>query len=298
LVSNLDTMLDRNAAPKIRNSFHRRARKYAKEVQHHLVGVLGVFRAHNVAMFHVGRVGSMVLATMLGQHRRIYWPGEVFEKEHSRYMKAVDVGTYTLPTTLPTDPLKILRTEMRAAGHRTFGFEMKFLEDHHLKVIGLELEGCIDALSKLGFDRYVVLTRRNLLRRLVSGAVLRKTGQAHIPISQERQKMRFHFDLRRVPIGANYYDLVDAIKLIEEGYARLSRALIGKTICELIYEDHISNDPLVAYRKLIAFMQLEPAAPKVMFRRTNPDPLDVMIENYDEIRARLEDTPYKWMLAG
>jgi hypothetical protein len=244
-------------------------------------------------MFHVGRVGSTVLASMLGQHRRIYWPGEVFEKEHSRYMMMVGTGGYTVST----DPLKILRMEMRAAGPRIFGFELKFLNELHLQVIGLDLENCIDALSRLGFDQYVVLKRRNVLRRLVSGFVHREGGQLHVRVGQEPQKMRFHLDLHRFPFNENFYDIVDAIKLIEESHEHLSRALTDKNVCELNYEDHISDDPLVAYHKLMAFFQLEPAEPKILFRKTNPYPLEDIIENFDELCARLENTPYKWMLS-
>jgi hypothetical protein len=272
-------------------SIDRRARKYVKAA---LNPFLCIFRPGNVAMFHVGRVGSTVLGSMLRQDRRIHWPGEVFEREHMRYTKAVKAGGYTRLK----DPLKILRTEMRAAGHRTFGFETKFLDEHHLKVIGLDLESYIDALSRLGFDRYVVLTRRNILRRLVSGIVLRETGRAHVLATQAHERRRFHLDLNGIPLGARSFDVVDAIQMIEEGHERLSRALAGKKVCELNYEDHISDDPFVAYRRLMTFMGLEPGQPTIAFRKTNPDPLSETIENYDELLAALETTPYKWMLTG
>ncbi|WP_159586513.1 hypothetical protein [Chelativorans xinjiangense] len=270
-------------------SISHHTRRYAKAV---LNPLLGLFRPGNVAMFHVGRVGSTVLVGMLQQHRRIYWAGEVFQKEHNRYMKAAGSGAYSLPK----DPLKDLRTEMREARNRMFGFETKFLDEHHLRVIGVDLERYVDTLSELGFDRYVVLKRKNILRRLISGVVLRDTGQFHIRADQKRQKRRFHLDLHRIPLGARYLDLVDAIRMIEEGHEHLDRLLAGKQVCALNYEDHISDDPFVAYRKVVAFMGLEPGEPKILLRKTNPDPLEDMIENYDELQAMIGKTPYRWML--
>ncbi|MFC6490472.1 hypothetical protein [Nitratireductor sp. GCM10026969] len=264
-------------------------RRYAKAV---LNPLLGIFRPGNVAMFHVGRVGSTVLVGMLQQHRRIYWAGEVFQREHDRYMEAVASGGYSLPE----DPLKVLRTEMREARNRMFGFETKFLDEHHLKVIGLDLERYVDTLSELGFERFVVLKRKNVLRRLISGAVLRETGQFHIRADQKRQKRRFRLDLHRIPLGARYLDLIDAIRMIEEGHERLDRLLAGKQVCELNYEEHISDDPLVAYRKVMEFMGLEPCKPEILLRKTNPDPLSDMIENYDELREMVGKTSYRWML--
>lgn len=276
-------------AESLRPPIGHKARRYAKVV---LNPLLGMFRPGNVVMFHVGRVGSTVLAGMLQQHERVYWAGEVFQREHDRYMKAVQSGSYDLPK----DPLKVLRTEMREARNRMFGFETKFLEEHHLKVIGLDLDRYVDTLSELGFDRYIVLKRRNILRRLISGVVLRNTGQFHIRADQERQKRRFRLDLHRIPLGARHLDLVEAIRMIEDGHERLDRALAGKRVCELTYEDHISDDPFVAYRKVMAFMGLEPGKPDILLRKTNPDPLEEMIENYDELRAVIEKTPYRWML--
>ncbi|TWG97929.1 hypothetical protein L598_000200000680 [Mesorhizobium sp. J18] len=269
-------------------SISRQTRKYAKAVLNPLLGML---RPGNVAMFHVGRVGSTVLVGMLQQHRRIYWAGEVFQREHDRYMKAAE-GSYSLPK----DPLKELRAEMREARNRMFGFETKFLDEHHLKVIGLDLERYVDTLSELGFERFVVLKRKNILRRLISGAVLRETGQFHIRAGQKRQKRRFHLDVHRIPIGARHLDLIDAIRMIEEGHARLDSLLAGKQVCQLNYEEHISDDPFVAYRKAIEFMGLKPEKPDILLRKTNPDPLEETIENYDELREMIGDTPYRWML--
>jgi hypothetical protein len=254
--------------------------------------LLGVFRPANVAMFHVGRVGSTVLAGMLQQHRRISWSGELFEKEHSRYMKAVASGSYELPK----DPLKILRTEMRAARNRVFGFETKFLDEHHIKVIGLDLEAYVAKLSDLGFGSFIVLKRKNILRRLISGVVLRDRDVHHIRASKEWRKSNFHLDLCGIPLGASRLHLVDAIRVVEEGHERLDRLLAGKRVCQLNYEEHISDSPAVAYRKVVAFMGLKPGEPEILLRKTNPGPLQEMIENYDELRAALDGTPYRWML--
>lgn len=270
-------------------SIRLQTRRYAKAVLNPLLGML---RPGNVAMFHVGRVGSTVLAGMLQQHRRIFWAGEVFQREHDRYMDAAESGTYVVPQ----EPMKVLRMEMREARNRMFGFEMKFLEEHHLKVVGLDLEHYVDALSELGFERYVVLRRKNVLRRLVSGVVLRDTGQFHIRSDKERRKRRFHLDLNRIPLGARYLNLVDAIDMIEGGHERLDRLLADRQVCNITYEEHISDDPFVAYRKVVDFMGLEPGQPDVLLRKTNPDPLEDMIENYDELRAAVEKTPYRWML--
>ena len=65
---------------------------------------------------------------------------------------------------------------------------------------------------------------------------------------------------------------------------------------QLTYEEHISIDPTVGYRAVCDFLGLQ-APPVVMrLRKTNPFPLQDIVQNWDEVVDALSGTEYAWML--
>ena len=66
----------------------------------------------------------------------------------------------------------------------------------------------------------------------------------------------------------------------------------------MIYEDDILNaGPIVAYEKVCSFLWLSPSKVQVKIGRTNPFPLEEIIENYEDIVKTLSTTKYSWMLS-
>lgn len=243
-------------------------------------------------MLHIGRVGSTVLAEMLDQHSQIKWDGEVLEPEHGRYMVAATEDSYRLPD----DPLWQLKYGPVGASTKWYGAEIKFMREHHLRVTGMDLADLIAALEAMGYVKFIVMRRLHLLRRCLSGAILRHKGYAHRRTNEAERKNRIYFDLNAVPLGRYNYPLLDCFDMIESQYRELDELLAERNVLQLVYEQHIEPGPTLAYNECCAFLGLEPEPAEVTQSSVNPHPISELVENYDDVAKLLRDTRHAWML--
>ena len=103
---------------------------------------LSILRPGSVAMFHIGRSGSIVLGDMLNQHPRVVWDREIYAPRRLGW----EEETAMKPGDLTVDPAKLLRRRMALAGKRYYGFEAKFF---HLELAGVGLSDYIEQLPGL-----------------------------------------------------------------------------------------------------------------------------------------------------
>lgn len=254
-----------------------------------LLPLASLGRPGNIVMFHTGRSGSTVLGDLLGQHAGIFWDGEIFQNSSSLWLprkKRKDPGR-------TQQAARHLRSRMRLAGRCFYGVEMKFM---HLSWIGMSLEGFLALTRRLKFSHYVILRRRNQLRALVSSLVADATGSFHNRKEGHTAPTRIRIDVENVSRSKEPLSLPDYFTRQNEEFESLLRQLAGERVLSLVYEDDIEKDPSVAYRRVIAFLGLEPTPVQVNLRRTNPFPLSEIIENVDDVKAALLGTPFEWML--
>lgn len=236
-------------------------------------------------MFHSGRSGSSVLGLMLEETRRIVWGGELYDT-------LVTEGT--LPVAGDSEaPFRYLQRHMVHAGSRYYGFEVKFL---HLDALGLSSADYLERIENLGVDHFIVLRRRNTLRVLVSVIIAAQDGPYH-QSSDTPSKLRQAI----VPIEKTLRDgstrsLVERIREREDEYAVLEQALVGRKVLRLTYEDDISDDPRIGYRRICSFLGIKAGDVPVRLSKTNPFPLRETIANVDEVEEALEGSPFEWML--
>ena len=229
-------------------------------------------------MFHVGRSGSTVLADQLGQHPAMSWARELFDPKRRRLT--------------PTKAAVLLDREMEAAGDRRFGFEVKF---YHLTAAGLGLATLLPALDRRGFGHFLVVRRRNLLRKIVSSQLARRTGRWHLPLDRPPELRQVHLDLQATRMDGATAPLRTIIEGYEQGFRELEAALAGRKVLELYYEDHIAPDPGAAYRRAAAFLGLPEHPAAVRLRPTTPWPLSAIVSNFGELQRHLAETPHAWM---
>jgi hypothetical protein len=110
-----------------------------------LAGVLTPFRPGNVAMFHLGRSGSTVVANLLHQHHDIYWASELYEPIFGKWRKS-NAGVDVVGE-MPQDAVDILRSSSRQAIHHFYGFEMR---PYHFRLIGYSPEDFLKHLDTIG----------------------------------------------------------------------------------------------------------------------------------------------------
>jgi len=191
---------------------HTSPRKTAKRFGLHIASpVLALTRPANVAMFHIGRVGSTVVTEMLGQHSRIDWAGE-FHHRRSVKLWQSHLGE--------DDPIRRLRMRMALAGLQVFGYETKYIDGGDLDRLGLELEPYLESLKGLGYTRFILLERENLLRRFVSAKVGRERGgQWHT--RKEANLTHIRLDLDNVVDGNLERPLLKWFERIEQNRRHL-----------------------------------------------------------------------------
>jgi len=252
--------------------------------------LLAPWRAGGVAMFHVGRSGSTVLADLLAQHRRVFWDGEIYE----RMFRDWERDGFTLGDEhIPADPVDYLRRRLKRSGRKWYGFEVKF---HHVRYTHYALDAYVQGLLDLGVSHFIVLERRNYLRKLISYYAWLRTGRTHHARGDEAKLTSVRLDVERVPMHLTHKPLLTFMADYRDSFARLRELLADRPMVDLSYEEDLSDDPCVGYRKVCELLELEPQEVAVRLSKTNPFALREMIENYDEVAAALRGTEFEWML--
>lgn len=257
-------------------------------------------RRGNVVMFHVGRSGSSVLADLLNQHSDIYWDGELFsgcygETEGQMRQRGFNTRSrWNSSTFFPHDPVGFVHSRMPLAGFKAYyGFETKF---YHLTCNNLALPDFVACLGELGFTHFIVLERRNLLRKIVSSVIARANRRYHRSEQQEAVLTQVHLDPDKIEIDSNSRPLLDYLREWESCFAELERLLEQRTKLWLTYEQDILADPLNGYRRCCGLLGVRPCQATVRYGRTNPFPVRQAITNWRQIAQVLSGTAYEWML--
>lgn len=255
-----------------------------------------------VAMFHTGRCGSTVLGEMLAAQGEVFWAGEIFEDMPGRYgalARAPDAPARILRRSQaePRSLRALVRPGEYPSRYRVYGCETKYRTDQHLRPewVNLDLPAYIALLEAQGFGRFIVLQRHNHLRKLASGITGKRSGLWHTrtavrgpaPVALPIEDFRF---------GPWRGTLLQCLEDLDAQHAHLLAALAGRQVLRLSYEEHISDDPAVAYRAVCAFLGLAARPVRSTLTKTNPFPLRDIVSNWDAVAAALAGTPYAWML--
>lgn len=246
--------------------------------------VLARLRPANIAMLHIGRVGSTVVTGMLHQHTQIYWGGEFFHPDSlDRWQNMFGEES----------PERLLRLVMPAARRGFFGFDCKMFADPAR--LHLSTEQFIQSLLELKFDHFIFLERKNLLRRFISIEVGKRRGTWHLTDGAP-ELIRVRVDPKH-PIKRNATkSLIDWFEDYTSVYDAARRQVAAYPTLNLTYEEDVLPGPHTAYEKICAFLGVAPEEPVIKRKKISPFPLEDLLTNYEEVNVYLQDTPYAWML--
>jgi len=246
-----------------------------------LYGPLSMLRDLNICMWHTGRCGSTVIADLIMQDGRITWGGELLEGVSKRWSQN------TISNDISEKIYRKIKKVQMIAGWRPFGFEMKLW--HH-KRLELEFDQVYSIVQKLGFNKHIILERKNYLRQAVSWHVARARGQTHLKKGQQRE-------LVKIKLNVNEDSrLLYGLRLYTDYYKELREKLPEESLY-LCYEDDIQSDPNEGYRKIMEHLNYSPKRDvSTQHVKTNPYKLADVIENFDEVGNYLKDTPFHWMV--
>lgn len=243
-------------------------------------------RKANVFMPHIGRVGSTVLADLLNQHSQIHWDGEFYPKQNERYLKIIS-----------ENPIKLLEIKMTQNITDYYGFELKSLEKqlYGKNAVNQNFDLFLKNIEKLNFNHFILLERKNYLKQFISYKFAKKTKIHHIK-KDTKNINTLEVNPQKSLWFGKYKTLFKHFEYLDSFYENTKNILKQKKTLFLTYEDDILQNPIIAYKKVCDFLNIENQNPKVNLKRTNPYPLSDIIENYDEMEQYFKNTKYEWML--
>lgn len=241
-----------------------------------------------VALLHQHRCGSTVLGGMLGAHPRITWRSEVITYHRLAYERAhgSEAGWTCAPAAL-------IRAHRRGHPWGWFGCEVT---TRNARDLGLSLEATVDMLRRLGFRRFVVLERRNHLRRYLSSLVGEARGRLHLEAGRLAGATAVALDPESTGLSRDRLPLLEVLRRDTDEVARLLELTAPLERLHLVYEDDLRADPAVGYARVCRYLGEEPVAVAPATARTSPFPVADILSNYDEVAALLAGTPFEWML--
>jgi hypothetical protein len=240
----------------------------------------------HIAMFHNGRCGSTVLGNMLDQHPSIKWDGEIYEPEGALYYK------YGIRADA-VDPVGFLRKRITEATKPRYGFEIK---PYQARRVNLPIEKLIASLDELGFKHFVMLQRRNSLRKVVSSLVAKNSSRWHVSAGSAVSLTKIRLNVDAVRTDHTEKPLVELLRGYESDMRDIEWRLTGRSVLKLSYEDDIETDPQAGYRKMCGFLGVFPVPALIQLGRTTPFLLSEILENHDEVAATLRGTEFEWMI--
>jgi hypothetical protein len=256
---------------------------------------LSNFRPGNIVMFHMGRCGSTVLGDLLKQHSKIYWDGEMYSTYIRNWRKQKQEAPDTSTVNLEPEAFQLLKDRMVMAGSRFYGCEVKF---HHIKEANIEIPDYIEYISHLKFNKFIVLTRRNFLRSIISNKIMYEmpVKKTHMRSDDKAQIKKTTIDISDTGYNGYRKNLYDHLEEHENNYKNLDILLENKQVLRLSYEDDISEDPKYSYHKVCHFLDIKPKDSLVRLGKTNPFKISEMLINFNEVEEYLCRTKFEWML--
>jgi LPS sulfotransferase NodH len=134
--------------------------------------------------------------------------------------------------------------------------------------------------------KIIHLIRRNRLRTVISLEIAFKTGQWTKSVkgnSGELKEKRLRLDPSK---------LIKRLEQIEEGEATARARFRDRQILEVVYEELVQS-PKSGFEAAGAYLGVDGIDPsRIRLRRQNPETLQQLIINYDEIEAALRNTRF------
>lgn len=237
-----------------------------------------------VCMLHLGRSGSTVLGDLLDQNPYVGWDGEIYEPGRQLWRAGLD-------------PVGLMQTRAAATRSGFYGFELK---PFHARLVGRSIDELVPALAAAGVTHWLVLKRRNYLRKLASTAMARVTKQWHrrgtqAPPTPANMAVRVRIDPQAHFIDAETRPIREFFEGYDRFFAEVDDLLASRDVLRLSYEGDLQHEPAAGYRKVCRFLDVAPMPVTVRYAPTTPFALAEVIENLADVQESLHGTSWAWM---
>ena len=241
---------------------------------------------HKIMMVHPGRCGSTVIGNLLKQHFNIFWAGEIYtpSQEWVKNNPATTFADFAKEQNISEKVMEILTNSVNSTDRPYYQFTIK---SYQFKLFNCSFTDCVEQVCRAGFEYFIMLERKNILRIIVSSQISIKIQRWHINKAENQE-------LLKVNIRSD--NILNILAWHKTHIQEIEKALIGRNVLKLNYEDDIENDPKKAYLRICDFIGIKPQKVVVDLFKTNPFPLPDIIINFAEIERTLKNTAYEWML--
>lgn len=236
-------------------------------------------RLKNIVTFHTHRCGSTVLGDLLNQHPEIHWDGEIYDRL-----------TKYCTNKMKKKPVKYIDYRKNYVTYPYYGMEVTIVHLIHF-FKHLKLTEFIKILKSKGFDNFIILERKNYLRRMISGYILFETMKFKSKNSNPK--------LNKITLPVIYKDgetIIDKIEFLKKFYSDLNDIMKNEKHLKLYYEDDILTNPVIACEKVIDFLDIKMHSPNINLKKQNPFPIKDILINFEEVEKHLKNTKFEWML--
>lgn len=230
------------------------------------------------------RTGSTMLRMMLNSHPEVVCLGEVFSlaKEPNlgkKYHQQISKTPSELSKILAEEPVKFLYDFVLGRSDcKAIGVKIKY------KQLESEFPDVFQAVLNDPSILIIHLSRTNLLKRYVSNYIAaRAIAPALIRNFEEKPG--------QVKISIDPEDCLKDILLTKDTENRFRKFLNNKKVFEIAYEDLLNLDSKTVIQ-LQNFLGIAPINLLPKTKKINSDNLADILENYDEVKNKLANTPY------
>ena len=242
-------------------------------------------------VMHTGRVGSVVLGHMLGEHPQVLFDYDPLHRRRADWVRAHG------PDQLwREDPRWELMRRPWRARRRVYGVVVK---PGNFDSSPLAWENALAFLARSLRPKRLAMTRRNLLRQIISGCRALEVDQWHVPAgaTPSGQTLQAHPDRLPRYFGGTY-TLAEALAEREAMTAKAAAAAaeVKAEGLHLVYEEHLEADPYLGYTLACQLIGVTPdpaARPKLV--KTGNRPVSELVSRPEDWRAALRGTPWEWM---
>lgn len=237
------------------------------------------------------RTGTTLIRTSLDSHPDILCCGEVFNLGRKPYRNDDGYWKYSrsnvyqrirsglTPRKVTSEYLQQLYAKQP---YSAVGF--KFMLSHSIAkpyILQILLQHKVKA---------ILVIRRNALKTMISRKVAAASGVYHVSRTLSARSAVQKWSGQKIQLDCDSL-LTDLRDIVAE--ADIWRSLVGQSLelRELVYEEYLQDQDEES-RQLQYFLDLDPKPLKSDLKKVNPDKLDQLIINFEEVQRTLQSTEF------
>ena len=94
---------------------------------------------------------------------------------------------------------------MKLSGHHYYGMELK---PFHNSLINITIDKFLFEIEKIGFNYFIILDRKNRLKKILSSIIAHKNNIWHIKNNQKNKLSKIIIDVNNIKIDFDYKSLI------------------------------------------------------------------------------------------